>query len=76
MVVFYVAIVLLLIGTNLRASRATATGGAERRGGRYRKHVVDYRDGDVGHLTELVELNSVNLLANVLEMKRNHSQIN
>ena len=59
MVVFYVAIVLLLIGTNLRASRATATGGAERRGGRYRKHVVDYRDGDVGHLTEKGELNSV-----------------
>ena len=46
MVVFYVAIVLLLIGTNLRASRATATGGAERRGGRYRKHVVDYRNGE------------------------------
>ena len=45
-VVFYVAIVLLLIGTNLRASRATATTGAERRAGRYRKHVVDYRNDD------------------------------
>jgi len=44
-VVFYVAIVLLLIGTNLRASRATATTGAERRAGRYRKHVVDYSNG-------------------------------
>ena len=70
MVVFYVAIVLLLIGTNLRASRATATGGAERRGGRYRKHVVDYREGDIGHLTELGESNSVHLSANVFEIEK------
>ena len=46
-VVFYVAIVLLLIGTNLRASRTTATSGTERRAGRYRKHVVDYRNVDL-----------------------------
>ena len=46
-VVFYVAIVLLLIGTNLRASRTTATSGTERRAGRYKKHVVDYRNVDL-----------------------------
>ena len=50
-VVFYVAIVLLLIGTNLRASRATATSGTERRAGRYKKHVVDYRNDDIGYFT-------------------------
>jgi len=37
-VVFYVAIVLLLIGTNLRA------GGAGR-GARFKKHVVEYTEG-------------------------------
>jgi len=37
-VVFYVAIVLLLIGTNLRA------GGAGR-GARFKKHVVEYSEG-------------------------------
>ena len=38
MVVFYVAIVLLLIGTNLRAGRAG-------RSARYKKHVVEYSEG-------------------------------
>ena len=48
-VVFYVAIVLLLIGTNLRASKATTAGAADRRaGGCYTKHVVDYRR-DIGY---------------------------
>ena len=50
-VVFYVAIVLLLIGTNLRASRGTTTSGTERRAGRYRRHVVDYRDDDTGYFS-------------------------
>ena len=48
-VVFYVAIVLLLIGTNLRASKATTAGATDRRaGGCYTKHVVDYRQ-DTGY---------------------------
>ena len=38
MVVFYVGIVVLLIGTNLRA------GGAGR-GARFKKHVVEYTEG-------------------------------
>ena len=37
-VVFYVAIVLLLIGTNLRAGRAG-------RSARFKKHVVEYSEG-------------------------------
>ena len=37
-VVFYVAIVLLLIGTNLRANRAG-------RSARFKKHVVEYSEG-------------------------------
>ena len=37
-VVFYVAIVLLLIGTNLRA-------GSAGRGARFKKHVVEYTEG-------------------------------
>ena len=38
MVVFYVAIVLLLIGTNLRAGRAG-------RSARFKKHVVEFSEG-------------------------------
>merc|ERR1711878_190309 len=38
-VVFYVAIVLLLIGTNLRAGRVT-------RGARFKQHVVEYTEGN------------------------------
>merc|ERR1719438_144354 len=37
-VVFYVAIVLLLIGTNLRAGRMT-------RGARFKQHVVEFSEG-------------------------------
>jgi hypothetical protein len=37
-VVFYVAIVLLLIGTNLRAGRSS-------RGARFKKHVVEFSEG-------------------------------
>ena len=37
-VVFYVAIVLLLIGTNLRAGRVT-------RGARFKQHVVEFSEG-------------------------------
>eukprot|EP00093_Oithona_nana_P012596 12596.XXX_533412_535134_1 [CDS] Oithona nana genome sequencing. len=38
-VVFYVAIVLLLIGTNLKAGRVT-------RGARFKQHVVEYTEGN------------------------------
>jgi hypothetical protein len=38
-VVFYVAIVLLLIGTNLRANRGAG------RGARFKKHVVEFAEG-------------------------------
>ena len=37
--VFYVAIVLLLIGTNLRAGRSGS------RGARFKKHVVEFNEG-------------------------------
>ena len=37
-VVFYVAIVLLLIGTNLRAGRIS-------RGARFKQHVVEFSEG-------------------------------
>ena len=39
MVVFYVAIVLLLIGTNLKAGRVT-------RGARFKQHVVEFTEGN------------------------------
>ena len=38
-VVFYVAIVLLLIGTNLKAGRVT-------RGARFKQHVVEFTEGN------------------------------
>ncbi len=46
-VVFYVAIVLLLIGTNLRASRAG-------RSARFKKHVVEFSENSGKAETRLV----------------------